>query len=130
MAKKLGILVLIGLVMAVVFLPDILYFTAKKAFEEENRDKPWAPKAAYNAGKMYHRFFRFKSAMGIYKKCIATWPEADYVPECYYRVAFCYEKLDRGDKAIAAYRDFIARYPEHEMVGQAKNRITLVQANQ
>jgi outer membrane protein assembly factor BamD (BamD/ComL family) len=130
MGKKIAIGAFVLIFAGIIFLPDILYFSAKKAFAKENREKAWAKKTAYNAGKMYQRFFRFKSALNVYHKCIKTWPDVSWRVECEYRIAFCYERSGQSTKAIAAYEAFIAGHPDSPMVGQAGRRLTYARANE
>ena len=127
--KKIIIIVIILLICGVVFMPEITSFSAKKAFDEENVDKDWAPKTAYNAAKMNLRFWRYRSARTMLKKAIDKFPEEDWVDEAHYQIGLCYEKIGEPDTAIEWYELFLSKYPHHEWEGQARKRISNIEAN-
>ena len=129
MVKKLIILAIILVVGGVIFMPEITWTFAKKAFEQENVNEPWAPDTAYRAAKINLRFWRYRTARTILEKAIDTFPEEDWVDEAHYQIGLCYEKMGEPNKAIEWYELFSQKYPGHEWDGQAKKRVVNIQAN-
>ena len=129
MIKKLIILVIILAIGGVVFMPEITSFSAKKAFEAENIDKPWAPETVYKAAKINMRFWRYRTARTLLEKGIDTFPTEAWVGDAHYQIGLCYEKIGDPTKAIEWYELFTQKYPNHEWQGQAKKRIVNIQAN-
>ena len=127
--KKLIIMVIILVICGVVFMPEITSISAKKAFEEENVDKDWAPKTAYNAAKMNLRFWRYRSARTMLEKAIGKFPEEDWVDDAHFQIGLCYEKIGEADTALDWYKLFLNKYPQHRWEGQAKKRVANIEAN-
>lgn len=129
MIKKLAILAVIGLFVAIGSLPQISVFMARKAFRAENINRPWAPKIAYGAGKLNMRLWRYKAGGTILKKCLETWKDAEWAGNATFQLALCYEKQGKADKAIAQYKLFLKKYPKHQWAEQARKRISNIEAN-
>lgn len=127
--KKFIIIAIILLIGGVVFMPELTSLSAKKAFEEENVNKDWAPKTAYNAAKMNLRFWRYRAARTMLEKAIEKFPEEDWVDDAHYQIGLCYQKIGELDTAIGWYQLFLTKYPGHRWEGQAKKRISNIEAN-
>lgn len=129
MVKKLIIAVIVVCVAGVFFLPEITAFMAKSAFDEKNVKKPWAPGMAYRAANINMKMYRFGVALNFFQRCVDTWPEEEWVPKVHYKIALCYENQRKSREAIDAYQHFVDTYPNHAWVGQAKRRMTNIEAN-
>ena len=129
MAKKIVIALAVLVFSAVIFMPEIAAFSAKKAFRKENRKQPWAPMTAYRAGKFNMRFWRYKAARKILEKTVKTFPTEIWVRDAYYQIAFCYEKSGELLTAIEKYEEFMTNYPTHVWRDQAAKRVFNIKAN-
>ncbi len=114
---------------AVIFMPEITAFSAKKAFRKENKNQPWAPMTAYRAGKINMRFWRYKTARKILEKSVKTFPKELWISDAYYQIAFCYEKTGEPLKAIEKYEAFMEKYSTHAWKDQAAKRVINIKAN-
>ena len=129
MLKKILIAVIALLIVGVFFIPQITWQSAKKAFEKENLSKPWAPKTAYNAGKINLRFMRYRQARMILEKTYTTWPKGEFRGDCHYQIGLCYEKTGKAESAVKWYESFRQKYPHHHWRDQAQKRIENLKAN-
>ncbi|MEA2013087.1 MAG: tetratricopeptide repeat protein [Verrucomicrobiota bacterium] len=130
MIKKILIAIPVLLILGVIFMPNITTYSAKKAFEKENVNKPWAPETAYRAAGINLKFWRYATAIQMYEKSMATFPDYKEYNDASYRLALCYEKTDQLSKAIAQYESFMQKYPNHRWNSQAAKRIANIKANQ
>ncbi len=129
MGKKLLYALPVILIVGLLFLPDIMWFTAKKAFEEKNHDKPWAPKAAFRSGEFFMRALRYERAIAVFKRCQKTWPDSKWHARCQYRIALCYANDGQSEKAIEEYDKFLKQYPNHDLAEMARKGRTQAEAN-
>lgn len=131
MIKKLLIAVIVALVVAFFFTPEITWAVAKKAFAAENVNKEWAPTWAYRSGVINMRFWRYKAGGDILTQCYnqKEWQQQPWHATCFYQIAVCYEKTGDTQRATAGYKAFIQQYPKDPLKEAAEKAIARMEAN-
>lgn len=130
MAKKIGIVILIALVLFVFFLPEVTGFAANYAMQDQYKDKGWARGLATTSADINKNFMRVQTANGMYQQVLKTWPDHPERADVEFKICLCYEKMGNATKAIESYDVWIAKYPNHRWHGQAVKHKENIIANQ
>jgi len=116
------------LILCVVMIVPISAFMVKQGFA--NKEKSWAPSAAYTGARIRMRIARYRTAAMILERAIEAWPQEKRVPCAYYWIGLCHEKTKNTVKALEWYGRYTTNYPKHQWHDQAKRRAEIIKANQ
>ena len=122
MFKKLLILIIILVVVALATIPLWTSKIAERAFENPNRKD--SPGKVKDAMLVKVRIQRFEQARILAEKGVLYFPHSRELPYFIYNAAKCAEQERRPYVAVYWYDKFLKKYPKHMWSKQAQNSMT------
>jgi len=121
MLKKLFILIIILVIVALASIPMWTSYIADSAFKKP--ELPDAPEMVDKAIRLKMYFYMYSDARKIAEKAVIYFPESQFAPGYMYSAGLCAEKEKNYDAAIIWYEKFLERYPKHSWTGATKNAL-------